>query len=83
MWDLQSGIDRFAFQSQYSEDALMRPAQWLLANEALQRLDAQSKLAASKRAFCPHRSRFQAFKVPWQQVLRSVDNPQDIPDRGT
>src|SRR5882724_2218316 len=45
----ESRIDRFAFQRQNAEDALMYPPQRFALNESLQAFQPQSKLSQSQR----------------------------------
>ena len=52
----------------------MSEAQGLLANEPLQRLDAQCKLPARERALRSDVPRTQAFKVLREKVLGAVDD---------
>ena len=47
---LQPRIDWLAFQGKDTEDAFMDPPERFLANESLQPLDSQGKLAQSERA---------------------------------
>jgi hypothetical protein len=76
---LQPWINRFAFQSENAEDALMSKAQWLFANESLKRLDAKCKLPAGEGALGSDVPRTQPFKVLWQEILRAVDDAKVFP----
>jgi hypothetical protein len=49
--DLQTRIDGFAFESQYTEDAFVNAAQWLAAHKAFECFYAECEFAKGERAF--------------------------------
>ena len=75
-WQLESWVDRFAFEGQDAEDAFVSEPQRLLANKSLQRLDSQREFPASERALSSNVTSAQPFEVVGQEVFRTVDNAE-------
>src|SRR5881628_1156726 len=75
-WSSKPWVYGFAFQGEHAEDALVDAPQWFAADESLQRLDAQRKLAQGEGALGSHAAAAEPGQVRLGGVLRAIDDPQ-------
>lgn len=76
MSGLQPRVYRLALERQHRERALVNAAKWLLADEALETLDAQSELAEGERALGAEAAATEAVEVRGLGVLGAVDDAE-------
>src|SRR5207245_10804567 len=72
----ETGINRFAFESEDTENALVDAAKRFLSDETFHCLNAQSKLAKREGTLRRDRAAAKTLQIIWQQIFRAVNNSQ-------
>lgn len=73
---LKAGIGGSRFERQHSEYAFMDAAERFLADETLERLDAQREFAGCQRTLAAEATRAKTAEIFRQRVIGVVDNPE-------
>jgi hypothetical protein len=72
--DSKPWVDRFAFERQYTKDALVCTPQRFFADESLQCFDAECELTGGKRPFGAETAGTEPIQVFRQKIFRAVDD---------
>src|SRR5687767_1232309 len=73
---LQARVHGLALEGEHREHTLVDAAQWFAADEALEGLDAERKLADGERSLAAEPALAQALEVLRRGVLGPVDDAQ-------